>query len=371
MRAPAVEVTARVHQQKRAAELLRRALRLILQLLWFGVIPALLSGIAWRYFVPHSSTAVGFEGAFASFARERSLLLTLLVFVALSSVLRYWRNWLPGGRFLLEPLGRPIARESSIKSSIVFFAWLGAVVLLALQMRTRFLQAYDVMGSSMLPTLTPGQVLAGSVAAYGPGRLPRRGDVVVLKTLVDGVPRDVVKRVIGLPGDRVSMNGVHPIINGWPVPLCEAGAYYNPNDDIVQDADPSGLLVMEFLEGEAYLTLQTKVAPPVTDYVVKPDEIYVLGDNRSSSRDSRSFDRGAPHGFPLADVKASVARTLFRPTARGDIDLRIALKPLGPSVHLDGADTSGIQGRISGCLAIRPKATTPPQAPNTALARQP
>jgi len=255
-----------------------------------------------------------------------------------------------------------------VKSNLVFSALLGGAALLALQMRARFLQAYDVNGNSMLPTLTPGEVLAGSVAAYGPGRLPQRGDVVVLQTMVDGVPREVIKRVVGLPGDHIAIQGVHPIINGWPVPLCEAGAYYSPSDETAQSGDPSGLLVMEFLEGEAYLTLQSAVAPLVAEYIVKPDEIYVLGDNRSNSRDSRSFDHGAPRGFPLKDVKARVGRELFRPTARGDIDLRAVLKPLGPSVLLDGADLSGIQGRISGCIALRPKSATPPRAASTALA---
>ncbi|HYQ47304.1 MAG TPA: signal peptidase I [Polyangiaceae bacterium] len=446
MRASDLQLSATtVSRPVRVGELLQRALRLKLQLIWFGVIPLLLSAITWRYFVPHSSSAVGLEGAFRTFARERGVLLTLLVFVALSSVLRYWRIWLPGGRYLsslpsplvtrvprrhiaacesacallvaldqssaqrriadssrelqeslraarlelsallgagkwskvpavsdqLEQLARPLAQPSSVKSSLIFLAFLGVAALLALHMRARYFQAYDVMGTSMLPTLTPGEVLAGSVAAYGRSRLPRRGEVVVLQALVDGVPREVVKRVIGLPGDHITFNGVHPIINGWPVPLCEVGAYYSPNDETAQGGDPSALLVMEFLEGEAYLTLQATLAPPVADYVVKPNEIYVLGDNRSNSRDSRSFDRGAPRGFPLEDLKATVARTLFRPTARGDIDLRSALEPLGPSVYLDGADISGIRGRVSGCLALRPKNPIPPRAATTALALQP
>lgn len=422
------------------AELLARALRLLLRLLWYGVIPLLLSGLIWRYLLPHASAATGRERVFG-IASGRSLQLTLALFVALSAMLRYWRNWLPGGRYLsslpdrflqrvprrriavceaafalLDMLARPdgarriaasrydveaarvdlaavleagkwsevflarerlaaicgsLGRPSHIYNSLPLLALVGVSALLALQMRARFLQTYDVLGSSMLPTLTPGEVLAGRVAEYGPGRLPRRGEVVVLQTLIDGVPREVVKRVIGLPGDHIAMNGVHPIINGWPVPVCQAGAYYSPNEEASQTSDPSGLLVMEFLEGEAYLTLQATLASPVAEYVVKRDEIYVLGDNRSHSRDSRSSSRGAPRGFPLQDVKATIARTLFRPTARGDIDLRAALEPLGPSAYLDGADVSGTQARISACLAMRPKFATPPRAASAALARHP
>jgi signal peptidase I len=268
----------------------------------------------------------------------------------------------------LDPLARLLARPVGIANHLLFVASLLLVALLALQVRSRYLQTYEVIGTSMLPSLTPGEVLAGGIASFGPGRLPHRGEVVVLQAMVDGVPREVIKRVLGLPGDRVQMNGVHPIINGWQVPLCEVGAYFSPNDETARSGDPSGLLVMEFLEGQAYVTLQSALAPPVPEYTVKPDEVFVLGDNRSNSRDSRTLDRSGPRGVPLKDIKAKAARVLFRPTPRGDVELASAFTPLGPNVFLDGADLSATRGRITGCLALRPKTTTPPRALSAALA---
>jgi len=343
-----------------------RLLSWALRALWFVLIPLLGSGIVWRYLLPHSSSALPAQGALRGFAERQGLLLALLVFLLFASLLRYWRTWLPGGRYL-SPLPNELvahAPRRRLRDALVFGALLGVVTVAAWQMRARYLQAYDVLGPSMLPTLTPGEVLAAGIISSMPGQLPQRGDVIVLQSLVDGAPHEVIKRVIGLPGDRIAMNGVHPIINGWAVPLCEVGPYYSP-----YNPEPTGLLVMEFLDAEAYLTLQSTVAAPVAEYVVKVDEIFVLGDNRSNSRDSRSFDRGAPHGLPLSDVRARVARVLFRPTAHGDIDWSSALKPLGPSVFLDGADLSGIQARIASCLAARPKTTSPPRSASAALAR--
>src|SRR3954452_15533944 len=101
MRAPAVPLTVTVHPAARgAAQLLRRALRLGLQMLWFAVIPLLWSGVIWRYFVSHWRGALGRQGIFGAFAESHSILLTLLVFILLTSLLRYWRNWWPGGRYL-------------------------------------------------------------------------------------------------------------------------------------------------------------------------------------------------------------------------------------------------------------------------------
>ena len=86
-------------------------------------------------------------------------------------------------------------------------------------------------------TLQPGDHVGGNKLAYG-SRLPwsahvrsssppRRGDVVVFQRVLPGAnaPEPLVKRVIGLPGDRIMMYAGFPIINGWKVPSCYAGPY--------------------------------------------------------------------------------------------------------------------------------------------------
>ncbi len=417
-------------------------LRSSLQLLWFVITPLAMSGVALRYLTPYSVTAGGFEAAFARFAHEHTLLLALLLFVSLAALFRYWRAFLPGGRYLfaLPPelvervprrrlalceaaverlagltsaespahadsasaaqvvsAGRErrahlfagkwsrvervwhqrhgavigIGRASQTKKTLAFALAVGLVALLALGLRARFFQTYEVLGRSMLPAFTPGELLAGKVVDYGPGDLPQRGEVVVLRVLVDGAAHEIVKRVLGLPGDHVGMIGNVPVINGWPVPFCDAGPYFSPQDESARTGDPSGRLLMEFVGTEAYLTYQTAFAESFQEYVVKPGEVFVLGDNRSNSRDSRNFDSGAAHGFPISAIRAKATRMLFARTSRGLLDPASVWRPLDFSFRVEGTDMSVNESAARRCLALRPKDARPPRAPALSLASAP
>jgi signal peptidase I len=256
------------------------------------------------------------------------------------------------------------ADSDGLAKNISFLALLGVAAVLALTMRNTFFQSYEVIGNSMLPGLTPGDLLAGSVLSSArAARTLKRGDVVVLRVAVDGAEQEIVKRVIGLPGDRIGMQGVHPVINGWAVPFCDAGAYYSPDDETaIRRGDPGGRVAVEFLDGQSYLTFQAAPAAPFPEYLVKPGEVFVLGDNRNNSRDSRSFDQGLPRGFPLTDVKAKVARVLLSRARRGELDPASVWQPLGLALHLDSLDVTEERSGIRDCLAARPVETSPPSA---------
>ena len=273
----------------------------------------------------------------------------------------------PAARAQLAQLADTLPSGAEFKNGAVFAGLLVVATVLALQVRSRIAHVYDVLGTSMLPTLTPGLVLLGDRAAYTHGHLPQRGDVVVIDALVDGTREELIKRVVGLPGDHMGMYGVHPVINGWTVPMCDVGAYYSPDDQTATAGDPSGRLVMEFLENEAYLTFQAAMPEPFSEYLVKPGELFVLGDNRNNSRDSRTFDQGAPQGFPLAAVRAKITRVLFGRTRSGQIDPALALRRLGVRPALEGVDMSAVQTQIQSCLAQRPKTARAPSAAVAAL----
>ena len=137
---------------------------------------------------------------------------------------------------------------------------------------------------------------------------PERGDVIVF-AYPEHPDQDFIKRVIAIPGDRLEARGGHPIINGWEVPSCYAGPYsYIESQDSTRH---EGELFVEFLEDEAFLTLYDRQSPQ-TDYqgpfYAKPGEVWVMGDNRNNSHDSRVWWGGQGGGVPYENIKG---RALF------------------------------------------------------------
>lgn len=160
----------------------------------------------------------------------------------------------------------------------------------------------------MAPTVVDGDQLLVSKIAYGFGRyslpfdigpsggripagwLPQRGDVVVFRMPgKDAV--DFVKRVVGLPGERVQMAHGVLAIDDVPVQRQRAGNYMLGDEGSVQSA----MLYRETLpNGVSYMTLSSPngsyyANTPV--YAVPPGHYFVLGDNRDNSFDSRALSQ--------------------------------------------------------------------------------
>src|SRR5690606_10154869 len=101
----------------------------------------------------------------------------------------------------------------------------------------------------------------------------------------------------------------HPIINGWRVPSCYVGMYpYGKHDG----NDGRGALYVEYLGDESYLTVYAEgvrtSAPHQGPYTVGPEEVWVMGDNRHNSHDSRMWRGGKGGGVPFPNIKG---RALF------------------------------------------------------------
>lgn len=133
-------------------------------------------------------------------------------------------------------------------------------VLLALVIRTFVVQAFKIPSGSMLPTLQIGDHILVNKFIYYFAPL-KRGDIIVFKFPQDET-RDFIKRVIGLPGETVEIRGKQVLING--VPLSEPYAVYSDGPFArAGDRDRLGPIV------------------------VPPGKLFMMGDNRDHSMDSR------------------------------------------------------------------------------------
>jgi signal peptidase I len=196
-----------------------------------------------------------------------------------------------------EPADRKRKEGGLAETSRVVFQ----ALLIALVIRTVLFQPFNIPTGSMKATLLVGDYLFASEYSYGysryslpfslplfSGRIfaspPERGDVVVF-ALPGDESTDYIKRVIGLPGDRVQMVRGLLHINGVPVQRERVA-------DFLDDED--GRAVRRWREtlpnGVSYETLDLEENGSfdnTQEYVVPPEHYFMMGDNRDDSADSR------------------------------------------------------------------------------------
>lgn len=172
----------------------------------------------------------------------------------------------PGSAFL-DPEDPPASRRrqskhkarSPLRSLVEWGIVIGGALAVALVIQAFLFQAFYIPSESMEPTLQTGDRVLVNKLSYDLHDV-NRGDVVVFERPPNEPPsevHDLIKRVVGLPGDTVEgVDGV-VLVNGEPL-------------------------------DESYLASGT-ITSPFSAVVVPEDHVFVMGDNRGNSRDSRFF----------------------------------------------------------------------------------
>ena len=208
-------------------------------------------------------------------------------------------------------------------------------VLLALVIRTVLFQPFSIPSGSMRPTLLEGDYLFVTKWAYGysryalpfspdlfSGRIwgsePERGDVAVFK-FPPNPSVDYIKRVIGLPGDRIQVKNGLLLINNVPVKRELIGQI--TDQDITEEIGPVDVYRETLPNGVSYDTLDlTKgtLGDDTREFNVPAGHYFMMGDNRDNSTDSR-FNVG----MVPADHLVGKANIIFFSIAGGVSPLEI------------------------------------------------
>ncbi len=332
------------------------------RLLWSVLLPGACAALIVGYLLPSQfeSSSSGFAAVLLRVSEEHALLLFLTAAMVMSVVVQYWREQVTGAPPVPaspSAAGRRVVLRTGLA--------LGAAALAALGLRAEMAEVYQVVSPSMVPTLEVGDRVLVDKHAYGwqipfstsrwHARMPARGDVIVFKRpstmKPDGAGTDaVVKRVIGLPGDFVQFAQGNPIVNNDMIPNCDAGPFATS----VGMLTIKGRLSVEFLNGSAYLTVRTPGGENFPGYRVMPGEVFVIGDDRGISSDSRVWNEGHGAGLPVEAIRGRVSRILTGGRRDGQIDAATLLKPLLPRVREAGLDLAQTQDRIAACLKHAP-----------------
>ena len=195
------------------------------------------------------------------------------------------------------------------------------VVLLVLVAKSALAEAFYVPSGSMEPTLLIGDALLASKFAYGystaslpvqlplppSGRLfaatPKRGDIVVFRGPSDP-SMAWVKRVIGLPGDRLALRDGVVVINGVPVTLSADGV--GEVEDETGASEPARRYVETLPGGMRHPIFKLRERAwfdDMPEVTVPADHVFVMGDNRDDSADSRvPVSEGGVGLLPMANL---------------------------------------------------------------------
>jgi len=179
------------------------------------------------------------------------------------------------------------------------------VILAVLLLRSFLVEPFRIPSGSMMPTLLVGDFILVNKYAYGI-RLPvlntkiieigepRRGDVVVFRYPKDPSV-DYIKRVVGVPGDRIGYYDKVLHINGEPITQMPDGVYVGKGSGVSMSG--AGKRREQLGDVQHQILVMPRAPGLGGEYVVKENEYFVMGDNRDNSNDSRYWGPVPEHNL--------------------------------------------------------------------------
>jgi signal peptidase I len=191
------------------------------------------------------------------------------------------------------------AQQDTQKKKSFYKEWIEPFLIAAvaaLFIRQFVAEAFKIPSGSMIPTLTIGDHLLVNKFIYGPRipftdtrlfawKEPKRGEIIVFK-YPENESKNFIKRVVGLPGDKIEIKNGLLFINDQPVPVTGLGVYEGGD----QGAGYPGPKLLEEQLGAVnhkILYLRDQSGYNFGPVLVPKDSVFVMGDNRDNSQDSR------------------------------------------------------------------------------------